>query len=146
MSGISWAARLSAVAAVSVVSVSAEAALSCPFADGNGAADGRCIEGQGTWQRSLQARDWDGNGVGVDAYYDPFLNITWLKDVNWAQTSGHDDDGGMNFSDASAWADGLTLFGGTDWRLPTLTPVDGTATFNTTYSNNGSTDFGFAKT
>jgi hypothetical protein len=138
MSGISWAARLCAVAAVSAVSVSAEAALSCPFADGNGAEPGRCIEGQGTWQRSLQARDWDGNGV-VDGYYDSFLNLSWLADADLAGVW-------MNFSDATAWADGLTLFGATGWRLPTVTPVDGTATFNTRFSNNGSTDVGTART
>jgi hypothetical protein len=146
MSGISLAARLCAVAAVSVVSVSSEAALmSCPFEDGNGVWFGRCIEGQGTWQTSLQARDWDGNGV-VDGYFDSFLNLSWLADANWAQTSGHDPDGRMTFSAANDWLDGLTLFGVTGWRLPTVTPRDGSAIFNDSFSNNGSTDSGFAKT
>jgi hypothetical protein len=146
MSGISWAVRLCAVTAVSVVSVSAEAALSCPFADGNGTVAGACITEQGTWRTSLQARDWAGNGVGVDAYYDSFLNLTWLADANWAQTSDHDSDGLMTFGDAKAWADGLTLFGGSDWRLPTVTPVNDATHFNTTFSNNGSTDWGYART
>jgi hypothetical protein len=131
MSGISWSARLCAVAAVSVVSVSA---MAVP------------VSGQGTWETSLLARDWSANGVGVDAYYDPFLNITWLKDANYAQTSGFDGDGFMNFSQANGWAAGLTLFGGSDWRLPTVTPVNDTATFNTGYSENGSTDLGYANT
>ena len=145
MTGACLATRLLTVAVVSGVSMCAQAALSCPFADGNGAARGACIAGQGTWQTSLLPRDWDGNGVGVDAYYDPFLDITWLKDAELAQTSGHDADGRMTFSSANAWAAGLTLFGGNEWRLPTLTPVNDRA-FNTAFSNNGSTDVGTART
>jgi hypothetical protein len=131
------AARLLAVAVVSGVSMTAEAALSCPFADGNGGNPGACIAGQGTWETSLQARDWLGNGVGVDAYYDPFLNITWLADAGAFFPT---------FGAANEWAGGLNLFGGTSWRLPTLTPVNDTSTFNTASSNNGSTDVGTAKT
>jgi hypothetical protein len=119
--------------------------ISCPFADGNGGQTGACIEGQGSWQRSLQPRDF-GNDGSIDAYYDPYLDLTWLADANFAQTSGFDADGRMNFTQANTWASGLTLFGGSDWRLPTLTPVNDTATLNFGFSNNGSTDQGTAKT
>jgi len=145
MNGMRVMAPLAAVLLLSGVSGAALAALSCPFADGNGSATGACIAGQGSWQTSLQARDWSGNGVGVDAYYDPFLNLTWLADVDWARTSGFDTDGLMTWSRANAWVRDLTLFGGSDWRLPTVTPVNGVS-FTTTRSNNGSSDRGTAKT
>ncbi len=146
MHGSRVVAPLTAVLMLSGVSGVASAALSCPFADGNGAWMGACLAHQGIWRHSLLARDWAGNGVGVDAYYDPILNLTWLADADFAQTSGHAAHGLMNWSAANAWAGGLTLFGGTDWRLPTVTPVDGTANFNTAFSTNGSTDWGTART
>jgi hypothetical protein len=103
------------------------------------------IPGQGTWETTLQPRDF-GNDGSIDAYYDTVLDLTWLVDANFAQTSGFDTDGFMTFSQANTWAAGLTLFGSSDWRLPTVTPVNDTANFNTNFSNNGSTDFGYAKT
>ena len=39
------------------------------------------ISGQGTWETTLQARDFNGDSV-IDAYYDTALNITWLADWN----------------------------------------------------------------
>lgn len=39
------------------------------------------IPGQGTWETTLQARDFDGNMNTVEAYYDTVLNITWLADA-----------------------------------------------------------------
>ena len=44
-----------------------------------------------------------------------------------------------------AWAAGLTLGGVSGWRLPTVRPVDG-STFDTTFSNNATTDWGYAPT
>lgn len=130
MSKSLWCARLLAGVLVSGMSVSAVAGP---------------VPGQGTWETSRQARDWAGKGVGVDAYYDPFLNLTWLADANRAQTSGFDADGYMDFSAANARAAGLTLFGAGGWRLPTVTPVNGSI-LNTDFSNNGSTDYGTATT
>ncbi len=49
--------------------------------------------------------------------YDSNQNITWLQDANYAMTSGHDDDGQMNWFDASSWADSLVFGGYDDWRL-----------------------------
>jgi len=57
---------------------------------------------------------------GVSMIYDSTQDITWLGDANWAQTSGFDADGIMNWTDANAWADGLTIGGLTDWRLPII--------------------------
>jgi len=60
-----------------------------------------------------------GNGL----IYDPDLDITWLADANYAQTSGYDDDGKMSWSAALAWAQQLDYGGFTNWRLPiTLDP------------------------
>lgn len=98
-----------------------------------------------------------GNGL----IYDDVLDITWLQDANYAVTSGYTADNAVNngsnaydniFSDgrmgwdaAVAWADQLVYQGYDDWRLPTLGPIDG-STFHTTFSNNASTDVGYAKT
>lgn len=104
------------------------------------------VPGQGTWETSLLARDWAGNGAGIDAYYDPVLDITWLADANFAKSSGFNVSGLFNFDDAQTWAASLELFGSADWRLPTLAPVSGGAAFNLAFSNNGSTDQGYART
>jgi hypothetical protein len=87
---------------------------------------------------------------GGGLIYDDVLKITWLKDANYAQTSGYDDDGNMDWSAAKAWAAGLSYFDSvrnvtwTDWRLPTLGPIG--ASFNYNWSNNGTTDVGTGNT
>ncbi len=70
---------------------------------------------------ALQGRDLDHNGF-TDAFYDTDLNITWLKDANYANTSGFDLDGKMTWAVANTWAAGLTIAGYNGWRLPTTTP------------------------
>jgi len=82
---------------------------------------------------------------GGGLIYDDVLDITWLQDANYAQTSGFDADGLMTWADAVAWADTLVFGGFDDWRLPTLSPIDG-STFDRDFSNNATTDRGFAKT
>ena len=52
--------------------------------------------------------------------YDDVLKITWLKDANYAKTSGYDADGLMNWADANTWAANLSYGGFDDWRLPTM--------------------------
>ena len=42
---------------------------------------------------------------GGGLIYDTDRDITWLQDANYAQTSGYDGDGLMNWSAATAWAD-----------------------------------------
>jgi hypothetical protein len=64
---------------------------------------------------------WD-RGLGL--IYDDHLNITWLQDANYAQTSGYDADGKMNWGDAVAWADALVYGGYSDWRLPITDPLE----------------------
>jgi hypothetical protein len=51
--------------------------------------------------------------------YDSDLNITWLADANYAQTSGYDADGLMSWTAATTWAANLVYGGYSDWRLPT---------------------------
>ena len=55
--------------------------------------------------------------------YDDVLDITWLQDANYAQTSGFDSDGIMTWDDAMQWASGLTVGGYTNWRLPNTVDV-----------------------
>lgn len=82
----------------------------------SGAVHAASISGQGTWESTLQGRDFDGNLATFEAYYDSVLNITWLADANYAGTT-------MTWADASGWATGLDPYGSgiTGWRLPTVT-------------------------
>lgn len=56
---------------------------------------------------------------GGGMIYDEDRNVTWLQDWNYAYTTGYDADGLMTLSEATAWADQLSIGGYTDWRLPT---------------------------
>jgi len=69
-------------------------------------------------QASLQTRDLNGDGT-TDAFYDTDLNITWLRDANYAKTSGFDSSGTMGWSATMAWASTVVFGGYDDWRLPT---------------------------
>ena len=60
-----------------------------------------------------------GNGM----VYDDDLNITWLKDWNTAKTAGLSQTGALTWEEAVAWADGLSVGGYSDWRLPRLTAL-----------------------
>jgi hypothetical protein len=84
--------------------------------------------------------------------YDTVLKVTWLQDANYAKTSGYCDvpgncafqDGGMTWTQANTWANGLVYGGYSDWRLARNTPVNGTASgWNENYSPNGTTDVGY---
>lgn len=68
-----------------------------------------------------------GNGL----IFDPDLNITWMKDANYALTSGYIDgisteynDGRMTFEDVNIWIAQLTYAGFSDWRLPSTEYID----------------------
>lgn len=82
---------------------------------------------------------------GGGLIYDTDLNVTWLKDANYAQTSGYDADGQMTWSEATTWAAELSYYDSvrnvtyTDWRLPTTTDT-GTPGCNWAY---GGTDCGY---
>lgn len=105
-----------------------------------GAAHAGPVPGQGNWESTLQARDLDRDGV-TDAFYDTALNLTWLRNANV--------NGAMTWSDAVSWVSGYTIGGYGGWRLPTVSPRNGT---NFVYgdlpshpsnSYSGLTDLGF---
>ena len=99
-----------------------------------------CVSGGA--QAALVGRDINGNAVaGSDGsavfLYDNVLNVTWLRNAN--------ANGAMNWTQANTWAANLVVGTYDDWRLPTLTPVNGTA-FNYNFTNNGTSDYGYAAT
>ncbi len=61
-------------------------------------------------------------GQEVTLIYDTDQDVTWLGDLNFARTSGHDSDGLMNWFEAMAWADDLVIEGFDEWRLPQADP------------------------
>jgi hypothetical protein len=82
---------------------------------------------------------------GGGLIYDTVLNVTWLQDANYAQTSGYDADGAMTWSQATTWAANLSYYDSvrnvtyTDWRLPAVTDT-GTPGCNFAYAG---TDCGY---
>lgn len=92
----------------------------------------------GVAQAALQGRDLNGSAGSFEAYYDTVLDITWLADANYAQTSGYDADGLMNWATANTWAANLSFYNPAtnqtyaDWRLPTVDPVASTTASPTT--------------
>ncbi len=104
--------------------------------------------------------------LGGDALYDDVLDITWLSNANLAASNTfglstnvnlgtHSSDtsgvsgrilssGSMNWPGALHWIDamnGANHLGYNDWRLPTLSPINGTS-FQTNFTNNGTSDNG----
>jgi len=69
---------------------------------------------------------------GGGLLYDPDLNITWLQDASYAETSGFSPDGRMTWQQAVAWTENLVYFDSVrnvywnDWRLPTALNKDNT--------------------
>jgi len=63
--------------------------------------------------------------AGGGMVYDTELDVTWLKDANYAMTTAYDSDGLMNWNAAVAWASSLNVGGVTGWRLPTMTTSSG---------------------
>ena len=81
-------------------------------------------------QATLIDRGLFDNGLGgtVHLVYDDDLNVTWLGDANFAQTSGFDADGALTWNEAITWADSLVLATLSNWRLPTTVQPDGGCT------------------
>src|SRR5687767_8380112 len=77
-----------------------------------------------------------GNGL----IYDNVLDITWIQDVGLSSTQGGPSS--FNWDGANAWAEQLVFGGHDDWRLPTLSPVNGVA-FNRVLHCDGSADYGW---
>lgn len=61
-----------------------------------------------------------GNGL----IYDDVLDIPWMQDANYSQTSGYDDDGKMTWQQSMDWAGSLVYCGFDDWRLFSADPSD----------------------
>lgn len=55
--------------------------------------------------------------------------LMWLKDANYAQTSGYNSDGLMTWAEAIAWADQLVYGGYDNWRLTSALNSDGTGPY-----------------
>ena len=79
-----------------------------------------------------------GNGL----IYDSVLNVTWMQDVALARTVGDDSDGLFDWFAAKAWADQLVYGGYNDWRLPTLSPVNG-VNWERNLRCDGAADYGY---
>jgi len=88
------------------------------------------------------------NGNGL--IYDDVLNITWLQDANYANSSNYvtsngrhvtSSDGQMSWDEAMEWAEQLNYAGFSEWRLPTVKPINGT-NFVYDVSYEGNSDFG----
>jgi len=81
--------------------------------------------------------------MGDGTIYDTDIQLSWLKDANYAMTSGYDADGRMSWAAANTWANSLNDFGGfaglTGWRLPTVVDT-GSSGCNFAYSG---TDCGY---
>lgn len=104
-----------------------------------GTANAAAVSGQGTWETTLQARDFDGNAATIEGYYDTAVGITWLADANYGRAAGTT----MDWFDSNAWAAGLNVNGITGWRLPTVSPIDGTTEDDYNASTVGTEDYGF---
>ncbi len=64
-----------------------------------------------------------GSGLSLNLIYDTDRDITWLGDANFAKTTNFDANGLMTWTTANSWAQGLSIGGLDDWRLPrTLVP------------------------
>jgi hypothetical protein len=88
---------------------------------------------------------------GGGLIYDDVLNLTWLQDANYAQTSGASATGVMSWAEANAWAANLNYFDSvrgvtwSDWRLPKVKPING-STWNLAPTYNGSSDWSYSIT
>ncbi len=86
---------------------------------------------------------------GGGLIYDSVLDLTWLQDANLAasQTFGVGSirpNGIMTWDTANAWISAMNqsaYAGYRDWRLPTLSPVNGVL-FNVSLTTDGSSDQG----
>ena len=105
----------------------------------NGPAHAVAVNGQGIWEYTLERRSLVGDPNTFEAYYDAVLDITWLWDANFSDTTHYDSDGLMTWRAANIWAGRLDLDGiaGPDgWRLPTVLDV-GSDGCTTPYADQG---------
>lgn len=79
---------------------------------------------------------------GDGLIYDDVLDVTWMQNANYIQSSGFDTDGLVDHSVATSWVDGLSFAEFDDWRMPTLGPLNGQP-FDISFSFDGTSDRGF---
>lgn len=73
---------------------------------------------------ALVGRSLDADLSTIEAYYETEANITWLRDANYADTSGYDNNGSMTWDNANNWVANLNIDGITGWRLPNTIQPD----------------------
>ena len=93
------------------------------------------VSGRGTWETTLQPRDFDGNTATIEGYYDTALGITWLNPL----TTGAPTD----WTNAQLVLGNVNVNGIGGWRLPIVRPIDGTTADDLVYSASGSEDYGY---
>lgn len=85
---------------------------------------------------------------GGGLIYDTVLDVTWLQDANYANTTGFatsGSNGGMTWTEAMAWAANLSYVDSvrgvtyTDWHLPEVNPLNGVS-WHWATSSGGNTD------
>ena len=85
---------------------------------------------------------------GGGLIYDDVLDVTWMQDVNYAKTSGDDEDGRFSWDGAMNWTANLVYYDSvrdvtwSNWRLPKALPVNG-VDYDDTFNYNGTTDNGY---
>ncbi len=73
---------------------------------------------------------------GAGLIYDDVLDVTWLQNANYA-------DGSMTWGAAQTWVGNLDYQGYSDWRLPTISPLNG-STYDLSVSYDGTSDIGYS--
>jgi hypothetical protein len=121
----------------SVIASKILVATSLAVSAGMAPANAAPVTSQGTWwngPNALQGRDQYGKPVAQDSpdavfFYDPALNITWLRNANAGAGSIYDNadsinpsttDGKMTWANANSWVSTLSVGGYAGWRLPTI--------------------------
>lgn len=89
------------------------------------------LAGMGASQAALIDR---GGGL----IYDDVLNVTWLQDASYAETSGYASSGNLDWYGAVSWASGLSYYDSVrgvtydDWRLPSTVNDPSSLGYDTT--------------
>lgn len=89
------------------------------------------LAGMGASQAALIDR---GGGL----IYDDVLNVTWLQDANYAETSGYTEYGNLTWYEGVDWASGLSYYDSVrgvtydDWRLPSTVNDPSSLGYDTT--------------
>ncbi|WDE11513.1 PEP-CTERM sorting domain-containing protein [Thalassomonas haliotis] len=87
-------------------------------------------------------------GPDVEAYYDDVLDVTWLKNANFVETTDYDANGDsfLLWQDAKNWVAQLSIGEYDDWRLPSIQPLDADKGYDYSGTLDGSSDWGYNST